>query len=101
MRIDLDLGPPQRSETICNSMLDTAVCVTSSGATALAEEEHQQFSESHAQVLALVAQARQFPELREERIHVLRQAVQSGHYQSSPEKVADAIFAHLIAGSAA
>jgi anti-sigma28 factor (negative regulator of flagellin synthesis) len=100
MRIDLDLGPPQQSETICNSMRGTAVSVTSLGGSALAEED-QQFSESRAQVLALVAQARQFPELREERIHLLRQAVQSGHYQSSPEKVAGAIFAHLIADTAA
>lgn len=102
MRIDLVLGPPQRSETICNSMRGTAVSVTSSGGSALAEEDHQgQFSGSQAQVLALVAQAWKFPEVREELIHVLREAVQSGHYQSSPEKVAGAIFAHLIAGSAA
>jgi anti-sigma28 factor (negative regulator of flagellin synthesis) len=39
--------------------------------------------------------------VRTERIHALRQAIQSGQYQSSPEKVAGAVFAHMIAGSAA
>jgi flagellar biosynthesis anti-sigma factor FlgM len=100
MRIDLNSEPPQLSQPSRNSTHGTLASVNSSGGTALVEED-QQFSESHAQVLALVAQAWQFPEVREERIHVLRQAVQSGHYQSSPEEVAGAIFAHLIAGTAA
>ena len=100
MRIDLNLGPQPLPETNRNTP-STGVPASPSGGSALNREDQAQLSGSHAQVLALVAQASQFSEAREERIHILRQAIQSGQYQSSPEKVAGAIFEHLIAGSAA
>jgi flagellar biosynthesis anti-sigma factor FlgM len=100
MRIDLNLGPQPLPESNRSSTPVSGGPVNSSGG-ALSGEDQAQLSGSHAQVLALVTQASQLPEVREERIHVLRQAIQSGQYQSSPEKVAGALFAHLIAGSAA
>lgn len=100
MRIDVNLAPGQLPETLRSSTSGSGKPVSSSGA-ALGTEDQTQLSGSHAQVLALVAQASQFPEVRQERIHILRQAIQSGQYQASPEKVAGALFAHLIAGSAA
>jgi hypothetical protein len=35
------------------------------------------------------------PEVRQERVSVLRQAVQSGDYRPDPEQVAGALFSHL------
>lgn len=99
MRIDPNLAP-QLPETSRSSTQGSGQPVRSSG-SAPGPEDQTQLSGSHTQVLALVARASQFPEVREERIHILRQAIQSGQYQASPEKVAGAIFAHLIAGSAA
>jgi flagellar biosynthesis anti-sigma factor FlgM len=100
MRIDLSLGPQPLPETNRGNTPGSGVPATSS-AGALGGEDQAQLTGSHVQVLALVAQASQFPEVREERVQSLRQAIQSGQYQSSPEKIAGAIFAHLIAGFAA
>ena len=101
MRIDLNLAPQPLPESPRSSTPASGQAISSSGSGTLAVQDQAQLSGSHSQVLALVAQASQFPEVRAERIHVLRQAIQSGQYQASPEEVADAIFAHLIAGSAA
>ena len=100
MRIDLNLAPQPLPGSSRRSTPGFGQPVSSS-ASARGGGDQTQLSGSHAQVQALVVQASQLPEIREERIHVLRQAIQSGQYHSSPEKVAGALFAHLIAGSAA
>ena len=97
MRIDLHHGPQQVAENTRTSTQDTAGSV-SLGALG---EDQAQLSGTHVQVAALVAQASQLPEIREERVQALRQAVQGGQYQPSPEKIAGAMFAHMIAGPAA
>jgi flagellar biosynthesis anti-sigma factor FlgM len=103
MRIDLNLAPQPLPETTRSNTPNSGKASNSSGsiASGAAAEDQAQLSGSHTQVLALVAQASRLPEVREERIHILQQAIQSGQYQSIPEKVAGALFAHLIAGSAA
>lgn len=53
------------------------------------------------QVQALVAQALQFPEVRQEKVNALRQAVQSGSYQPSAQQVGDAVFDHMLQNPAA
>jgi flagellar biosynthesis anti-sigma factor FlgM len=68
-------------------------------------EDQAQLSGIHvqiqAQVQALVAQAAQLPESSQTKVAALRQAVLSGSYQASPEKVAGALFENLAADRAA
>jgi flagellar biosynthesis anti-sigma factor FlgM len=101
MRIDLNPGPQPLPETDRGSAQNSRTAGSSTASSGLAGEDQAELSGAHAQVQVLVAQASQLPEVREERVQALRQAVQSGHYQSSPEKVAGAMFAHMIAGPAA
>ena len=99
MRIDLNHGPqharnqPQRARRAGWQLL----CEPN----ALCGEDQAQLSGAHAKWQALVAQVSQLPEMREESVHALRQAMQSGHYRPNPEEVAGAMFAHMIAGPAA
>lgn len=101
MRIDLNHGPQPLPETNRSTTQSPGAPVRSSASHALGGEDQAELSGAHAQVQALVAQASQLPEVRAERVHALRQAIQDGHYQSIPEKVAGALFAHMIAEPAA
>jgi len=101
MRIDLNHGPQSSIETNRSGTQSTGAAASSSANRVVSGEDQAELSGAHAQVQALVAQASQLPEIRQERVHALRQAVQSGHYQPSPEQVAGAMFAHMIAGPAA
>ena len=64
-------------------------------------EDQAQLSSGQAQVVALTAQASQLPEVRQERVAVLRLALQSGQYQVSAEKIAAAVLTHISAGTSA
>jgi anti-sigma28 factor (negative regulator of flagellin synthesis) len=48
-------------------------------------------------VQALVARAAQLPEVRQERVHALRQTIESELYHPGSEQVAGAMFEHMIA----
>ena len=101
MRIDLNQTPQPLPETNRSSAQNSGAGVNPSVTNALGGEDQAELSGAHVQVQALVAQASQLPEVREERVNALRQAIQGGHYQSSPEKVAGAVFEHMLAGIAA
>ncbi|MFZ1160352.1 MAG: flagellar biosynthesis anti-sigma factor FlgM [Candidatus Sulfotelmatobacter sp.] len=60
-----------------------------------ATEDQAQLSGTHVLVEALAAEAAQLPEVRQEKVSSLRQAVQSGAYSPDPEQVAGALFSHL------
>jgi len=100
MRIDLNPGAQSIPESNRSSAQNTA-----SGSGLLASrssvEDQAELSGAHTQIQALAAQASQLPEVREERVQALRQAVQSGHYRADPEKVAGSVLAHMMAGPAA
>jgi flagellar biosynthesis anti-sigma factor FlgM len=98
MRIDLNHEPQQVSET---NLTNAQNATTRPSAGNGLGDDQAQLSGAGAQVEALAAQASQLPEVRQERVQALRQAVQGGQYQASPEQVAGAMFAHLLAGSAA
>jgi flagellar biosynthesis anti-sigma factor FlgM len=106
MRIDLNAGPQALPET------DHAILPSGSGsisasngasgaASGVAGQDQAELSGAHAQVQALAAQAAQLPEVRQERVQSLRQAIQSGVYHSTPEQIAGAVFEHMISGAAA
>lgn len=96
MRIDFHYGPQTIAETERNSARNTTA-TNSSTPKSLAEDDSQ-FLGAHTQVQALAAQASNLPEVREDRVQSLRQAIQSGVYQSNPESVAGALFSHMASG---
>jgi flagellar biosynthesis anti-sigma factor FlgM len=64
-------------------------------------EDQAQFSGAQGQVQALAEQTLQLPEIRQQKVDALRQAVLGGSYQISPKQVAEAMFAHMVATPAA
>jgi flagellar biosynthesis anti-sigma factor FlgM len=99
MRIDLNQGTQQASESD-RSSAQSAAPASSSSLTGLGEDQAQ-LSGAHTQVEALATQAAQLPEVRQERVQALRQAIQGGRYSTSSEQVAGAVFEHMLARSAA
>jgi flagellar biosynthesis anti-sigma factor FlgM len=99
MRIDSNQGPQPLSESNRSSSQNT-VGASNVSSYAIGEDQAQ-LSGAHAQVEALAAQASQLPEIREERVLALRQAVASGRYAPSPEQVAGAVFNSMVSGLAA
>jgi flagellar biosynthesis anti-sigma factor FlgM len=100
MRIDLN-HTPELPEPNRSSAQNTSGTANASASEVLGREDQAQLSGAHAQVLALVAQASQLPEVREERVQFLRQAIQSGQYQARPENTAAAVLDQLSARPAA
>jgi flagellar biosynthesis anti-sigma factor FlgM len=102
MRIDLNHESQAVPETSRSSAQGaTAAAASASASQALGGEDLAELSGAHAQVQALVAQAAQLPEVREERVQALRQAVERGSYSTSPEAVAGALLTHMLAGQPA
>jgi flagellar biosynthesis anti-sigma factor FlgM len=64
-------------------------------------EDQAEISGAHLQVQALAAQALQLPEVRQERVTALRQAVESGHYDATPEQIAGGLLGEMVAARAA
>lgn len=106
MRIDLNHGPqdvPESSQASAQTTnsANSASTPSAPGALGALGEDQAQLSGAHVQVQALAAQAARLPEVREERVTALRQAVASGQYEASPEKTAGALIVHMVAGPAA
>jgi flagellar biosynthesis anti-sigma factor FlgM len=99
MRIDSNQSGPVVSESNRSSPGTQATDTGSSAASTIFGQDQAQLSGTH--VLALAAQASQLPDVREEKVSALRQAVQSGSYQASPDKVAEALFSYLLGARAA
>lgn len=100
MRIDVNHGPQSTSESNPSSASSAASAGNASASRALGEDQAQ-LSGAHLWVEALAAQAAQLPEIRQERVQALRQAVLGGDYDVSPEQVAGAMFSALMASPAA
>src|ERR1700745_1374413 len=64
-------------------------------------EDSARLSGTRVQVQALVAQALQFPEVRQEKVNALRQSVLGGTYQPSSSQVAESVFEHMLVSPAA
>jgi len=100
MRIDLQYGPQQAPESGRSNAQTSSAAAGSLGRLESGEDQAQ-LSGAHVQVEALATQASQLPEIREERVQTLREAVHSGQYQADPQKVAGALLAHMVFGPAA
>lgn len=99
MRIDSQYVPQPFSEPEGRTGAQNATASTVSRVPAAGDQA--QFSAAHVQVEALAAQAAQLPEVRQERVQALREVVRSGAYVSDPQKIAGAMVAQMISGSAA
>ncbi len=94
MRIDLHYGPQSAAGTDRSSEKATGIATGSTG-TAGSPEDQAQLSGTHAQVQALASEALQLPEIRQERVQSLREAIRSGLYDAAPGKTAGALIAHM------
>ena len=101
LRLDLNHRPQLLPETGRTSSKSTVATGSSSASSVLAGEDYAELSGTQAQVQALAAKAAQLPEVGQERVHALRQTIESGLYHPGPEHVAGAMFEHMIAGPAA
>jgi len=101
MRIDSNQGPQSVVTTAqASTQKATALSAQEASQSSLGEDQAQ-ISGAHTQVQALAAQAAQLPEVRQEKVQALRQAIEAGRYHVSPENVAGGLLAHMVAGPAA
>jgi flagellar biosynthesis anti-sigma factor FlgM len=104
MRIDSNHGAQPLAENQAASQAANGAASAKAQSTAAAAagssalgEDQAQLSGAHVQIQALVGQALQLPEVRQERVQALRQAVVAGKYQPSANDVAGALLANNIA----
>jgi len=99
MRIDSSPSSQElpESQGANNATATKASTTPESGVSSPLGEDQAQLSGMHAQVQVLVGQALQLPEIRQERVQALRQAVTSGKYQASADDVAGALLSNTIA----
>jgi flagellar biosynthesis anti-sigma factor FlgM len=99
MRIDSSQSSQglAESQATNNAATTKAGTTPESGVSSPLGEDQAQLSGVHAQVQVLVGQALQLPEVRQERVQALRQAVTSGKYQPSAQDVAGALLLNTIA----
>ena len=98
MRIDLNYGPQSVPES--ERAQSQGAAASSSNRASLGDDQAQ-ISAAHVQAQALTAQALQLPEIRQQRVEVLRQVVLAGQYHPQPESVAGAMIAHMASGESA
>lgn len=92
MRIDSN----QSGQTVSESNQPAGAAAGGGPSVNLNLNENQaQLSGTHVLVQALVAEAAQLPEVRQEKVNALRQSVQSGDYKPDPAQVAGALVSHL------
>jgi len=101
MRIEFNQGLQSAETTQTSTQRAMAASAQAAGQSGSLGEDQAQLSGAHTQVQALAAQAAQLPEVRQEKVQALRQAIEAGRYHVSPENVAGALLAHVVAGSAA
>ncbi len=99
MRIDFNQSGQEVSDSNRRAASPpTASTGTEAGGGLSVSADQAQLSGVHVLVQALAARAAQLPEVRQEKVSALRQAVQSGDYRPNPEQVADALLSHASAG---
>jgi len=98
MRIDLNKRPQPFQETEVSSPERTTGADRASASDGFASDDQAELSGVRAQARALAAQAAQLPEVRQERVHALRQTIERGLYCPGPVRVAGAILEHMITG---
>ena len=93
MRIDLNPKNPEIQES-GNAARGSVPKKGTASESAIQDEA--QFSSYAARRSALEKHVNDLPEIRAEKVDALRAAVQSGRYQVSPAKIADALFSAMM-----
>jgi flagellar biosynthesis anti-sigma factor FlgM len=101
MRIDGNQAAQPLPESGRTSNAGAANAETRSLLSGAPGEDQARISDAHAQVQVLVAQAAQLPEIRQEKVNALRQAILGGGYQPGSSQVAEAVFLHMLPTPAA
>jgi flagellar biosynthesis anti-sigma factor FlgM len=106
MRIDFNQAPPAAPEpergAASASANNTSINPAQASATRSLQggssgtlEDQAQISGLHAQVQTLATEAGQLPEVRQQRVDSLRQAILGGQYRPEAKQVASAIIQHI------
>lgn len=96
MRIDLNpasMPELERSRGSSNASAASATPVDSSSQS----EDVASLSTGHEAISTLGAQLKAVPDVRQERVESLRQAIQSGTFKISPDGIADKMISERIA----
>ncbi len=97
MRIDSNQSghtPPPNNRPATRAQTANSGSSPAGGGLSVSEDQVQH-SGIHVLVRALAAEAAQLPDVRQEKVSALRQAVQNGDYRPDPDQVAGALFWHL------
>ena len=97
MRIDAALPLPENTQTQKITRSGSSA-QQSSPAPVGSDQDQAQLSVDSGTVQQLKASLSQVPEVRQERVAALRQAMSSGSYQVSDQQLSDAMGSDLLAG---
>ena len=97
MRVDGPLSVPENLQTqkVANS---GSSAQQSSPASIGSSQDQAQLSVHNQSIQQLKSNLSQVPEVRQERVDALRQAVSNGSYQVSDQQLSDAMGSDLLAG---
>ena len=101
MRINLDRNI-NNNEALGNTQSASNSAATNAGGAAGAPaqtslgNDSAELSMDHARVAALAAQVSNLPEIRQEKVNALSNALQSGEYNVSPEQTAAAMLSEFL-----
>ncbi len=101
MRVNSDHGSQPLPESSRSTTAQAAGQNSQASGSGALGSDLAQLSGAGAQITALSAQVLQLPEVRQERVQALRQAVQSGTYTPDAGNTAGALLDHLALQSAA
>ena len=101
MRINLDRNNAEalgNAESSSNSSAANAAGQANASAQTSSSlgSDHAELSMDHARVAALAAQVSSLPEIRQEKVNALSDALQNGEYNVSPEQTAGAMLAEFL-----
>lgn len=91
MRIDLNPSPMPELERSNGSANAGKTGEPIAGANSSADEDVAQLSTGSDSVQALKAQLDSMPEVRQQRVDTLRQAIANGSFEVSPQRIAEAM----------
>ena len=92
MKIDLNGADASNLSSVTSTQRGAAESAAAAiVADAQIGEDQATLSSDSASISNLTAKAMQSPEVREDRIEALRQAIQNGSYQIDPKKIAEAM----------
>jgi len=88
MKIDLNSSTP---DPIATSRSDSNTVASANRPHKAVEEDTASLSFDRTSVGSLISQAMAAPDVRQEKIDALRQAISNGQYKLEPDKIADAM----------